>query len=324
MTIKNSLAIGTLIDNYRIEKTLGAGGFSIVYVARDLENEKLVAIKEYMPQRLATRGPDGVVTPQGDNAEHLFNLGRNLFLHEARALATLKHPNIVEVTNFFSANDTIYMVMSYEKGVNLQKYIKEHNGGMSEKFIRTIFPPLLSGLEHIHSKGLLHLDIKPGNIHIRPGGRPILLDFGAIHQQQLSRQHQTNQVVSPGFSPCEQSQPGGYVGPWTDLYAIGATIRACIEGHPPAPAAERVYEDKLKPLAVTHRKLYSRALLEAIDWAMEPDPLLRPQSVAEFLAAMDEDKPEKDTDQGSGQEAIMDWISNNLTKIRSMRRKRDK
>jgi len=201
-------------------------------------------------------------------------------------LATLKHTNIVDVFNFFQANGTVYMVMEYQEGENLQHYLQRYRGGLSERFLRTVFPPLLDGLELIHANDLLHLDIKPGNIHIQRGGQPLLLDFGAVHGFPQSRQEQPGQVISPGFSPIEQYDNRGYVGPWTDLYAIGATMRACIESKPPVNARQRYENDTLKPAQFAFRGRYADNLLRAIDWAMEVDPLLRPQNVAEFRAAL--------------------------------------
>ncbi len=313
-----SLKIGSTVDQYQIQKVMGAGGFSVVYRALDIENNQIVVIKEYMPKRSAIRNDNGNVIPKSEADTILFNQGRSLFLHEARTLANIKHENIVNVSNFFSAHETVYMVMSYVEGVNLHSYIRDHKGGMSETFIRTIFVRLLEGLKHIHSIGILHLDIKPSNIHICPGGVPILLDFGAVHQQHLSRQHKKNQVISPGYSPYEQCQPGGYMGPWTDIYAMGATMRACIDGAAPIPANERMESDKLKPMATLFRKRYSHSLLTAIDWAMEPDPLLRAQSIDEFLSAMNEDYEKNDADDGVTQDAFMDWVNSNLSKIRGV------
>ncbi len=279
---------GGQLDRYRILRHLGGGGFSLVYLADDPESGNQVVIKEYLPTRLATRAPDKGVVPLDESKERRFNRGRALFLQEANALATLKHPTIVRVTGFFRANGTVYMVMDYEPGKNLQRCIGERRGNLTEVFLRTVFPPLLDGLELIHSQDLLHLDIKPGNIHIIQGGKPLLLDFGAVHGFPQSRREAPGQVLSPGFSPIEQADPFGYVGPWTDLYALGATMRACIEGRPPPPADDRHARDSLKPARSAFKRRYSEPLLAAIDWAMEVDPLLRPQTVAEFRAALDE------------------------------------
>jgi serine/threonine protein kinase len=247
-----------------------------------------------MPNKLAQRLPDGFVMPQGEQQAEHHNEGMRLFLQEATALIKLKHPNIVRVLNFFRANGTVYMVMEYRPGKNLQRYIKSHDGNLSETFLRTIFPPLLEGLRLVHEKGFLHLDIKPGNIHLCPGGIPLLLDFGAVHPRNSSRKLQMTQVVTSGFSPVEQYDLSGYVGPWTDIYAMGATMRACIEGTPPISANERQEKDKLRPASSAFKRRYSASLLEALDWAMEIDPLLRPQSVDEFLEAINKEEEDND------------------------------
>lgn len=283
---QQSLPAGTRVDDYEIEAFLGGGGFSIVYLARELSTGRQVSIKEYMPSKLARRAEDHCVALEPGNHADLFYRGLKLFLQEAKILATLKHPNIVNVVNFFRANGTVYMVMEYEAGKNLQEYINSRGGQLSESFLRTVFPPLLDGLKLIHTRGYLHLDIKPGNIHVRPGGRPLLLDFGAVHRLHQSRRYQPGRVVTANYAPIEQSEAGGYVGPWSDIYAIGATMRACIEGKPPPPATERHEKDTMRPAAQCFRKRYSPELLRAIDWAMEVDPLLRPQSVDEFLEAL--------------------------------------
>ncbi len=293
-TSEFALPPGTTVDEYVLEQVLGGGGFSLVYLAKSNRTNQLVVIKEYMPSSLAMRAPNMAVVCREEKNNDRFTHGRRLFFQEANTLTTLKHPNIVNVINFFRANDTVYIVMEYEEGVNLQTYIKKHKGNLSEPFIKAVFLPLLEGLKVIHSQGLLHLDIKPGNIHLRSGANPLLLDFGAVHEIMQTRQFQPNQVVTPGFSPIEQLDPGGYVGPWTDLYAMGATMRASIEGTAPPPSPERREKDMLKPAASAFKKRYSSHLLEAIDWAMEVDPLLRPQTVDELINALNGKSPRQD------------------------------
>lgn len=285
-----ALSRGAQLEHYVVENILNSGGFGIVYLARDLKSKLQVVIKEYIPNKLAQRLPDGFVMPKGGHQAEHYSEGMRLFIQEATALVKLKHPNIVRVVNFFRTNGTAYMVMEYRPGKNLQHYIKKQGGNLSEKIIRTIFPPLLDGLKLVHDTGYLHLDLKPGNVHLCQGGIPLLLDFGAVHPRNASRKLQMTQVVTPGFSPPEQSDLSGFVGPWTDIYAIGATMRACIEGTSPVAAKERMVKDKLRPAVSAFKRRYSKTLLEALDWSMELDPLLRPQSVDEFLEVVNKEE----------------------------------
>ncbi|MCU7835798.1 MAG: serine/threonine protein kinase [gamma proteobacterium symbiont of Taylorina sp.] len=276
---------GTHIDDYIIDRVLGDGGFSIVYNAHlASDTDHTVIIKEYMPKKMATRINGLQVTSLDPDAPEAYNKGRKLFFQEAHTLASLKHPSIVDVTSFFQANGTAYMVMKDEKGVNLQDYIKKHHGQLSEKLLRTVFPQLLSAIKLMHDKGLLHLDIKPNNIHLcDDGGKPLLLDFGAVREMMKTRLYEARVVATPGFAPIEQITERGYMGAWTDIYAVGATMRSCIEGNPPPPANERTEEDKMKPAEQLFHKKYNVTLLKAIDWAMESDPQLRPQNCDELL-----------------------------------------
>jgi serine/threonine protein kinase len=281
--IPNELPSGSYLEHYKIGKSLSCGGFSIVYFAIDTKTQTPVVIKEYLPQRLAKRLRDYKVAPIKPAMVDAFMEGRKLFFQEAKTLATLKHPNIVAVENFFNANGTVYMVMEYKPGRNLEIYIRQHQGNLSEQFIRAVFRPLCDGLAMVHETGLLHLDIKPGNIHLQNGGEPLLLDFGAVKAMSQSRQDQPMQVITQGFSPIEQHNNRGYIGPWTDIYALGATMRACIEGKPPMCSKERYQQDALRPAAEAFKRKYSAALLASIDCAMEVDPELRPQSIEKFL-----------------------------------------
>lgn len=308
----STLAVGSTLEHYTFESILNAGGFGIVYLARDQKNDKQVVIKEYMPNKLAQRLDDGFVMPMGGKQAEHFNEGMRLFLQEATALIKLKHPNIVRVLNFFRAHNTVYMVMEYRPGKNLQHYIKKHGGSLSENFIRTVFPPLLEGLCLVHEKGFLHLDLKPGNVHLCQGGEPLLLDFGAVHSRSASRKLQMSQVVTSGFSPLEQYNLSGFVGPWTDIYAIGATMRACIEGQSPVSAKDRDVKDRLKPAVSAFKRRYSQSLLEAIDWAMEMDPLLRPQTVDELIEAMG--KNEKQQKEEKTESSLLGRVFNTLNK----------
>ncbi len=279
------LAPGTIVQGYRIEKTLGDGGFSSVYLATALNDGRQVAIKEYLPPTQARRTASGRIEPLSDETAPLFASGIRRFFEEASALSKLHHPNIVEVTDCFRAHNTVYMVMRYELGRDLRWYIKRHPQGLSEKFLRTVFPPLLAGLEELHQHDLLHLDIKPANILLRSGGNPLLLDFGAA--QKAQERPAGLRTLTAGFAPIEQHTKG-HVGPWTDLYAIGASIWACISGRAPPPATTRATKDTFRGIPNRYRHRYSSQLLEAIDWCMQMNQLERPQNVSQLLAFLNE------------------------------------
>lgn len=283
---RTPLPVGTCIDYYKINRLIGSGGFSLIYLGEEDDTHDEVAIKEYLPKRFATRVQDKPnVAPLDDESQDKFYRGLRLFYQEAKALATLRHENIVNVRNCFMDNGTAYLVMDYQPGKNLGRYIKRRNGGLSTKFLMTVFPPLLEALQVIHNHQHLHLDIKPSNIHVRPGGRPLLLDFGAVFH--LTSEGTTKaQVITPGFSPIEQYHSTAKVGPWTDVYAIGASMRTCIEGKPPPAATERHAKDTLVPAIEAFGTRYPRHILAAIDRAMEIDPQKRIQSAVLLRKAL--------------------------------------
>jgi len=293
--LRDSLPEGTVIDCYVIMKVVASGGFSLIYLAEDEDTQDEVIIKEFLPKKLARRGENNKVIPIDE--KHRDNLSRSLrlFYQEAKVLASLRHPNIVQVRGFFLENDTGYLVMDHERGKNLASYIKKRSGSLSTRFIMTVFPPILDALSQIHARDLLHLDIKPSNIHLRTGGNPLLLDFGAVHELQ-NENSRAGRVVTTGFSPVEQYYQSGNVGPWSDVYAIGASMRACLDGKAPPSAIERHAKEKLKPAARVYRRRYPASLLEAIDWAMEIDYEKRPQNAGELLDALRNGDPGLDTE----------------------------
>jgi serine/threonine protein kinase len=283
---RDRLPPGTRLDCYRIVKLLGSGGFSLIYLAEDEDTHDEVAIKEYLPKEVGQRSARGPVRVlDGDKADR-FHRGLRLFYQEVKALATLRHPNIVNVRNCFLANDTAYLVMDYEPGKNLGQYIRKRQGGLSTSFLLTVFPPLLDALALIHSHQHLHLDIKPSNVHLRPGGNPLLLDFGAVYHLDPLQGDTKAQVITPGFSPIEQYRSAQPVGPWTDVYAVGASMRACIAGRSPPTSVDRLKDDEMPPATRAFAQRYPRHLLEAIDWAMAIEPGDRPQSAADLRDAL--------------------------------------
>ena len=285
---------GTQLENYHVLRVLAHGGFSFVYLAHD-ENETPVAIKEYLPSTLAVR-TNGAISPnvpEEDSAT--FKYGMKCFFEEGRALASLSHPNVVRVLNFFRANETVYLVMRYERGRTLQQHIVNHRGSMEEAWIRKTFAELLNGLREVHTNKLLHLDIKPGNVYVRNDGTPLLIDFGAA-RQTLSEEGSNSKLpptFTPGFASPEQHQRREDLGPWSDMYSVGATMYSCLAGAPPQPANERLEKDTLVPASRAFSGKYSPELLDTVDWCLRLDHLERPQSgFALQKALLGEKEPE--------------------------------
>lgn len=279
---RDNLANDTIIDNYRIEKTFSKGGFSLVYLGADEDTGDEVVIKEYLPKRIARRDENMNVVPNSEKHRENFQRGLKLFFQEAKALSSLRHPNIVHVTGFFRAHNTAYLVTQYERGRNLGSYVQERGGGLSTTFIHRVFIPVLEALATMHSKDMLHLDVKPGNIHLRHGHDPLLLDLGAVHLMAHGRSS-GGQVITAGYSPPEQYYSGGKVGPWTDVYAVGASIRTCLEGKTPQPSVDRAKNDAVVPARKRFADRYPKYLLAATDWAMQMPPEKRPQDAGQLL-----------------------------------------
>jgi serine/threonine protein kinase len=284
----NYLQTGTIIDQYVIERELAHGGFSSVYLARQINDQFQVAIKEYLPRKFAHRTWSNKVVPNSEEAATLFKRGRVLFFEEAKVLSTLKHPNIVEVIGFFKANSTVYLVMTYDYGVTLDKLLRNKSLSVTEDFLLALFNSLLAGLSHIHSQQYIHLDIKPANILVRPGNDALLLDFGAIQSFPKSHLGKQTKILTKGFSPIEQHDLSAQLGPWTDIYAVGASMRTCLENKAPVPAQERLRQDRLVPAVKALHKKFPDYLLKAIDWAMALQPQDRPQSVVELQQALND------------------------------------
>ena len=277
-TITQPLPPGYRLGDYHIEKQLSEGGFSIVYLAHD-EQDQPVAIKEYLPARLVQRSGEDPNPVVGAEHQAAFDQGMMSFFEEGRMLANLDHPNVVRVLDFFRANHTAYLVMRYERGRTLQSHIQRHPGELGESFIRNVFVRLLNGLREVHMHKLLHLDIKPANIYLRRDGHPVLLDFGATRQGLGTSDFALAPVHTPGFAAPEQMGSGEAQGPWTDIYAVGATLYSCLAKGAPQSADLRLAKDELEPALQRWNKQYSPQLLELIDWCMKLRVGERPQSV---------------------------------------------
>ena len=280
----------TIVGRYRIERPISDGGFSIVYLAYD-DFGSPVALKEYLPAFLALRTDDSLEPVVSEESRAAFDHGLRCFFEEGQNLSSLAHGNVVKVLDFFRANGTVYLVMEYERGRTLQDHIGHHKGTLSESFLRGTFSHLLSGLREVHTRKLLHLDIKPANIFLRANGVPVLLDFGAA-RQTLGRDTAQGQAMhTPGFAAPEQYSSEQPLGPWTDIYAIGATLYACLSAERLPPANGRLEYDTLRPAVQEWQGKYSAHLLGLIDNCLTLNPLSRPQSVFALQRELSEQAP---------------------------------
>ena len=276
------LPAGYVLNGYRIEKPLSSGGFSIVYLARD-EKDVPYAIKEYLPSTMPLR-TDGVEVKITDDADlSVFRHGLKCFFEEGRALAMISHPNVVRVENFFRANETCYMVMQYVRGRTLQFHIQRNRHEFTEGFIRRVFIHLMNGLREVHARKLLHLDIKPANIFISMEGRPVLLDFGAARITLSEEAMKLKPMYTAGFAAPEHYRfKPEELGPWSDIYSVGATIYTCIAGTPPQAGDAREEKDRMIPLRTLASQQYSNDLYEIIESCLAVDHLKRPQTAFEL------------------------------------------
>ncbi|MCR4301565.1 MAG: serine/threonine protein kinase [Sulfuricaulis sp.] len=287
---KSSLRSGYRLAEYTIESVLGHGGFGITYLAHDTALGAQVAIKEYLPHEIASRENKTQVIPHPDrDAVRDYQNGLKNFVKEARALARFKHPHIVRVLRFLEANNTAYVVMEYEEGQSLADYLKRNGPRLDEPTLLKVFIPILNGLHAVHEAEMLHLDIKPENIYLRKDGSPILIDFGSARQGTV---HLHKVALTHGYAPMEQYPDKGTPGPWTDVYAIGASMYRCVTGKKPDEALER-YEailkyqvDPMTPAVKAGGNSYQRNILGCIDWAMQVYPRDRPQTAREFQDAL--------------------------------------
>ncbi|MCH9049201.1 MAG: serine/threonine protein kinase, partial [Proteobacteria bacterium] len=289
------LQAGYELHWYRVESVLGKGAFGITYLAHDVNLDRQVAIKEYLPGQFSIRNTDLTVHPTTDAHKEDFEWGLKRFISEAKILTKFEHPNLVRVFNVFEMNNTAYMVMNYEVGKSLQQILKSRKT-LNESELMKIIIPLLDGLEVMHEKGFVHRDIKPGNIFIRRDGSPVLLDFGSARQtraergKEMTAEPQTvTTLVSPGYAPIEQySSNSNRQGPWTDIYGLGATLYKTVTGKMPLAAVDRsetiVHDNKdcYQPVSNLGEGRYTEKFLAAIDHAMAFKADERPQDVVEW------------------------------------------
>ena len=240
-----------LIGRYTIEKVLGQGGFGITYLGMDELHKKKVAIKEFFPQGIVTRNIEyeDTVTVTLVGEKENYDKGKERFLKEAQTMAMFsKDKGIVKALDFFEINNTAYIVMEYLEGVTLKQYLRENERIDAEDLVELLVP-LIEALDEIHSQGLIHRDISPDNIMVLPDGRIKLMDFGAARDYTEFGEKSLSIVLKPGYAPPEQYQTHGVQGPWTDIYALCATMYKCITGENPPDAIDRLVDDHLKKIS---------------------------------------------------------------------------
>jgi serine/threonine protein kinase len=287
-----ALPAGTRIEEFIVERVLGSGGFGITYLARDTSLGRQVVIKENLPAQFCFRDTHSLtVAPRhttGGDADD-FEWSMKNFLREAETLASLDHPGIVRVLRKFEANGTGYFVMPYVEGIPFDALIEERktkNQPFTQEELHGLTTRMLDALGYIHDRGIYHRDIKPANLLITSEGIPVLIDFGSA-RQRLSERSMTV-IESAGYTPFEQLQSRGDVGPWSDLYALGATLVKAITGEAMPKAADRMMGDPWKEMSKDSRwtVLFSLPFLQSIDKALVVDPAHRWRSGGEWLQGM--------------------------------------
>jgi serine/threonine protein kinase len=285
---EQALPAGTQLEEFVIERVLGVGGFGITYLAKDSSLGRQVVIKENLPAQFCWRDTHALtVRPRHTEGEDADNYQYSLesFRKEASTLASLDHPFIVKVLRSFQAHGTAYFVMPFVEGGALDEVIRQRTSQgtpFTEAEIQDLLAKVLNALGYLHERGIYHRDIKPGNILMTKAG-PVLIDFGAA-RQRLSERSLTV-IESAGYTPFEQLQSKGNIGPWSDLYALGGTLYKVITAEAPAKANDRAFDDPVMSL-VQREELHGRytpELLGSIDKAMSPKASDRFQDASQWF-----------------------------------------
>lgn len=292
----DALPAGARFAEYEILSVLSESGSGIVYLAMDHGLQRQVAIKEYLPAALASRGSGSLVTLRSDGHAETFALGLRSFVDEARLLARFDHPALMRVHRFWEANGTAYMVMPRYEGVTVAIARQAMARPPDEAWLRELLLPLLGALDALHGAACYQREISPENILLLPDGRPVLLDRGAARHVLDDRNQSATLILNPAFAPIEQYAESATLrqGPWTSLYSLAAVAYYCVSGNAPVASTIRAVDDQMEPLFQVVDRLgrsfpgldYSVAFVSAIERALRVRPQERPQSVAEFRRAL--------------------------------------
>ena len=278
------LPIGTMLrDTYRVEEYLASGGFGNTYVVTNVQFNERMALKEFFVKGINHReGQTTVSVSNGANRDD-FNSQLNKFKTEARRLRKLENENIVRVHDLFEENGTAYYVMDLIDGESLSARMKRLGRPLTEPEVMALLPQVLNALDDIHTQQIWHLDLKPGNIMVDRQGRAVLIDFGASKQMDASQTHPYSTSIMPytlRFAPPEQVD-GNFklIGPWSDFYALGATLYNLLTRNQP-PSPSNIMDEGVD--ALQFPPSVSDDMRQMIVWMMTTKPARRPQSVADI------------------------------------------
>ena len=277
-----------LAGKYLLGMAIGEGGFGITYIGMDLNLEMRVAIKEYYPNGCAVRNcsESNTVLSYSNSTQEVFEKGREKFINEARLLAKCSNlSEIASVKDFFRENHTAYIVMEYIEGITLKAYLKQNGDHIPAQKTLQMMKPVICSLSKVHDMNLIHRDISPDNIMICNNGSVKILDFGGARDYIFSNEKSLSIMLKPGYAPEEQYRTHGNQGPWTDVYALCATMYRCITGSVPPESLERAYQESLPPIRSISPDC-PPAAASAIEKGMSIYPEDRFQSMQELYSAL--------------------------------------
>ena len=295
-----TLPPGTILaGKYFLGKVIGEGGFGITYLAWDMKLEVPVAVKEYFPSGLATRdtqltgGKSKTVSVMAGDQGHYYQSGLRSFEQEARNLAKFQNlPGVVSVKDLFFENQTAYLAMEYIPGITMKQYLRSKGNRLDERTVLRLMRPVLESLDKVHRSGIIHRDISPDNILITADQKVTLIDFGAARMASGNDGKSMTILLKHGYAPVEQYQSKGRQGPWTDVYAICATMYRMISGKVPEEAVDRIENDRVKPLTMLAREenfQVSRRVSDVIQKGLSVSASHRYQNVRSLIQELYEE-----------------------------------
>lgn len=282
-------AFSLLNNRYLVGRVLGKGGFGVTYIAKDIVSNNICAVKEYMPSEYSTRsgGTQNIVPFSDEKARFVFSHGRDKFMEEAKTLLKLRNnPIVVDILDYFTQNNTAYLVMEYLDGQDLRKMARTSGGKLDPDFAKMVFVTIASSLMEIHRMNILHRDLSPENIIVTSNGRIKLIDFGAARNFVSTQNKGMSILLKPGFAPPEQYNAKGTQGPWSDVYALCATFYTLVSGKPLVDALFR-YRGEQQPSLASLGSPVTKKTSDVIERGMELDFKRRYKDFKELLDDID-------------------------------------